>query len=334
MKKSIALMIITALSVSMLGACGTTKDSDTNNVQKSTQTQAQDASSEKSESDAKNISYPYTYTDAAGRAVELKEQPTRVAVDYLPLWETLAMLDVMPVAASGATNYKATWDAFKGYDLSGVEELGESDVNLEKLAEVKPDIILSQARDLNNLDIGNLEKVAPVAVFGNDTKMDWRKSLRDVAKIVNKEEKAEEVISDLDTKITEAREKIKTKYDGQTVMQISLMGQDKYYITYRSDLYDKTTGLGLNVPAGYTTSTSFEQISLESIVSMNPDYIFLNVFDGDDAIYQNLADNAVFKSLKAVQNNHVYTLDGGGHAMSPLATLYTINFITDTLIEQ
>jgi iron complex transport system substrate-binding protein len=71
---------------------------------------------------------------------------------------------------------------------------------------------------------------------------------------------------------------------------------------------------------------------MEAIVAMNPDYIFLNVFDGDEALYEAMQSNTVWQSLKAVKDGHVYRLDGGGHACSPLATVYTVNFITDALL--
>ncbi len=280
----------------------------------------------------RGLTYPYTYIDAAGREVVLEQEPARIAVNYLPLWETLLMLDVMPIAASGAQNYIATWDAFAGYELSSIQDIGTSEVNLELLTELQPDIILDQAFDVSNLDIVHLEKIAPVAVFGNDTKMDWRLSLREVARIVNKEAKAEEVIAEVDAKLALARTKLEENYSGDTVMQISMMGEDKYYCTYRPDLYDDSMGLGLNLPEGYTTALTYEQISMEAIVEMNPDYIFMNVFDGDEALFEALQENTVWKSLKAVRNGHVYRLDGGGHACSPLATVYTVNFITDAML--
>lgn len=350
MKKIITILMITVLSLMMITGCSTKSSVDTSESstqvsseettqeavtqETATQEEATDeaAQEETASESTSGITYPYTYTDAAGREVAIGSQPVKVAVDYLPLWETLIMLDVMPIAASGAENYKATWDAFKGYDLSSVQDLGDKEVNLELLAELEPDIILSQAYDINNLEIDNLEKIAPVAVFGNDTKMDWRLSLREVAKVVNKEAKAEEVIAEIDSKLQEDRVKLDEKYQGQTVIQVSVMGEDKYYCAYRPDLYDKETGLGLNLPEGYTTSETYEQISMEGIVEMNPDYIFLNIFDGDEAIYEALTKNEVWQSLEAVKAGHVYCLDGGGHACSPLATVYTVDFITDALL--
>lgn len=352
MKKSLSMITVGMLSFALLAGCANntsdeskkaetttttqeaTKEADTS-TSKDTATEAttKDTATEESK-EVSSITYPYVYTDEAEREVTIEKEPAKIVTNYLPLWESLILLGVKPLAVAGADNYIATWDAFQGYDVTGVQDLGASDVNLELLAELQPDIILNQSADVTNLEIDNFEKVAPVAVFGPKSKMDWRVSLREVAKVVNKEAKAEEVINEVDQKLAADREKLSTKYEGQTVLQFSLMGEDKYYVAYRPDLYDKATGLGLNVPEGYTTSTNYEQISMEAIVKMNPDYIFVNVFDGDEALLEALESNTVWKSLKAVQNGHVYRLDGGGHAPSGLATLYTVNFITDTLTAQ
>ncbi len=327
MKKILSIVAVTALSMLLLSGCQSNRENTTADI-----TDSPDITISAAESVAESgITYPYEYTDAAGRTIVIEKEPQAVVTNYLPLWETLILLGVKPIAVSGADNYIKTWDAFEGYDVSGVKDLGASELNLELLAQLKPDMILNQSYDMKNLEIGNLEKIGPVAVFGNDTKMDWRLSLREVAKIVNKQDKAEEVIKDMDEKLEADREKLAEKYKDQTVVQFSLMGKDKYYVAYRPDLYDKEKGLGLNVPEGFTQSETYEQISMEALVKMNPDYIFVNVFDGDEPLLEELENNSVWKSLKAVKNEQIYQIDGSGHAASPLATLYTVNFITDKL---
>ena len=326
MKKILSIVTVTALSLSLLSGCQSNSQKTTADAKDLTDMTESAVSVTES-----GIVYPYEYTDAAERTIVIEKEPQSIVTNYLPLWETLTLLGVKPVAVSGADNYIKTWDAFQGYDVSGVKDLGASELNLELLAQLKPDMILNQSYDTKNLEIGNLEKIGPVAVFGNDTKMDWRLSLREVAKIVNKQDKAEEVIKDLDDKLEADRVKLAEKYKDQTVVQFSLMGKDKYYVAYRPDLYDKEKGLGLNVPEGFTQSETYEQISMEALVKMNPDYIFVNVFDGDEPLLEELENNSVWRSLKAVKNEHIYQIDGSGHAASPLATLYTVNFITDKL---
>ncbi len=275
--------------------------------------------------------YPYTYTDSEGREITIEKQPTKVAISYLPHWESLILLGVTPVGTTSAAHYAETWDALKGYDLSSVVDLGDADINLELLASLEPDIILQQGYEKEAVD--NLEKIAPVVVFGPQVKMDWRYSLREIGKVVGKAQKAEEVIAEVDAKLADARVKLQEKYDGKTVMLMSIMSADSFYCAYRPDLYDSKTGLGLQVPEGFPDSEQYEQVSLEALAEMNPDYLFVNVFDGDEAYLEELNNNnSIWKSLKASKEGHVYRLDGSGHAASAISTVYTVDTIIDTLL--
>lgn len=344
MKKISKLFMIAALAAVFAVGCSKENNNTAKETNVESQVSSEAGSGETAESETDQVpeaeegeeavkEYPYTYVDAAGREIVIESEPLRVAVDYLPLWETLLMLDVTPVAATGVENYLATWDPFQGMDMGEIIDLGNgAELNFELLLEVKPDMFLHQEADPSNVDVTNYEEISPVAVFGPKTKMDWRLSLREVGKLLGKEEKAEEVIAEFDRKLEDARTKLQEKYEGQTIMQMSIMGADRYFCAYRPDLYDKEMGLGLNLPEGYTTSEVYEQISMEAIVAMNPDYIFVNVFDGDEAIYEELTSNSVWQSLKAVKEGHVVKLDGAGHAASGIATEYTVNKMIETLL--
>lgn len=341
MRKFSKLLMITALvAVFAVGCSKGNKDAATESntegvTSEPTATEAPEATEAPVTEEAAEPTkeYPYTYVDAAGRDIVIEKEVVRVATDYLPLWETLLMLDITPVAATGVENYLATWDPFQGMDMGEIIDLGNgAELNFELLLEVKPDVILHQEADPSNIDVSNFEQIAPVAVFGPKTKMDWRLSLREVGKLVGKEDKAEEVITAFDQKLADAREKLQAKYEGQTVMQISLMSADQYFVANKPVLYSKETGLGLNAPKGHTTSENYEQVSMEAIVAMNPDYIFVNVFDGDEAMYDELTSNSVWQSLTAVKEGRVVKLDGAGHANSGIATEYTVNKIIETLL--
>lgn len=314
-------LLLTVLALSLLAGCSKTAEqpeANTNSAETSTETAAA-------------TSGPYVYKDEAGREVSLKAAPEKVAATYLPLWESLILLEVTPVGVSGAENYLKTWDPFQGKDLGNVADLGSKEVNLELLTELGPDLILEQAYDLSSYDITNLEKIGPVAVFGPKAKMDWKYNLREVAKAVQKEEKAEAVIQEVESKLSASREALKDGYKDKKVMQMSLMALDKFFITYRPELYDPTSGLGLTPPEGFTTETSYTQISMEALASMNPDVIFINVFDGDEAVFEEFQKNPVWANLNAVKAGKVFRLDGSGHALSAMSTIYTVDKIVESL---
>lgn len=273
----------------------------------------------------------YEYTDAAGRTLAFEETPERIAVTYLPLWESALMLDIKPVAAGGVENYLTFWKPFDGLDLVDTIDIGQKETNMEVLTTADADLILMQANDIENPGVEPYEAIATTAVFGNETKTDWRLSLREVGALLNCSEKAEEAIAEVDATLADARENFNNQYEDQTVMMLSMMTESKLYMVYRDDLYDKETGLGLNTPEGFTTEAKYSELPLENLVNMNPNHLFLNVFPENQALYDELQQNPLWQSLDCVKNNQVYIIDGPGHSISPLSTVYTINYIIDTL---
>lgn len=279
---------------------------------------------------AASSAYPMTYTDALGTVITIEKKPERIAVSYLPYWEYLVALDYAPAAATMAERYKKTWDPFQKYNPGDVADLGDKEISLEKLAEVAPDLILIASKD-DGLE--NLQQIAPVVVLDPKVRLDWRFGLREVGKLIDKEEAAEQKIAEIEGTIKTAREKLQTQYKDETVIVMSLMGKDAYYCNRRPDFYSPETGLGLNVPEGFPTENKYVQVSMEALAKMNPDHIFVAVFDGDEGVYQELTQNPVWKTLNAVKNNDVHVLDGAAHASSVLATEYAVNAIVDELLK-
>jgi len=330
MKYKIVVSLI--LILALAGGCSS-QNSNNSESAKGGNTPKETVDKESNGSKEEISSESYTYIDEAGRELNFDQAPTRIVATYLPLWESLILLDIAPVGVSGADNYLATWDPFEGMDLGEVQDVGSEEVNLEMVAELEPDLILNQTYDINAYDIENLDKITTVAVFGPKSKMDWKLSLREVAKVVGVPEKAEEIIEEVQEKLDLSREKLRQGYAEKTVMQMSLMGVDRFFITYRPELYSEE-GLGLTPPKGFTKETSYEQISMEALVEMNPDVIFVNVFDGDEAMFEEFQENPVWQTLTAVQNKQVFRLDGSGHALSGLSTIYTVDKIVDILQNQ
>jgi len=334
MKKNTTVLLILLLTLSLFSvACS--NDEAISSEETTSTVQTETSVDDSNEETMNETLYPMTYVDMAEREIYFESQPQRIAISYLPHWETLIMLDTTPIATNNAKHYAETWDAFQGYEgLSSVVDLGATEVNLELLTSLEPDLILEQTYDISSYDIENLEKIAPVAVFGSQVKMDWRFSLREIGKCIGKAERAEEVIEEINGKLASYQDELKEANFNDTVMLMSMMGEDRYFIAYRPDLYDEESGLGLIEPDTFTTSENYEQISMESIVEMNPDYLFVNVFDGDEALFEALNENPVWQSLTAYKNGHIYRIDGSGHAASVISTVYTVDFITGKLLDE
>jgi iron complex transport system substrate-binding protein len=280
---------------------------------------------------ADDATWPRTYTDAAGRTVTLEKFPEKIVVDYLPYWEYLMALGITPAGASSAEHYRQTWDAFVDYDVSGVEDMGDPELNLEKLTALAPDLIFIATPD----GVENLEKIAPVIVMDGQLKQDSRYALREFGKILGLEDEAEERIAQFDTQLAEDREKLSAALEGKTVVMLSVMGKDRYFSARRGEFYDPTLGLGFTAPTGYPEfGAGYQQVPLETLAEMNPDILFLAVFDGDEAIAEELQSNPVWQTIQAVKDGMVFTLDGTAHSTSIVSTEYTASKMVDFLLSQ
>ncbi|MDF9758907.1 ABC-type Fe3+-hydroxamate transport system substrate-binding protein [Peribacillus simplex] len=163
------LTIFTIFAVFLLAACGNSKDQ---------------AEGNKAEDKKKDTSY--TIEHAMG-TTELKKTPKRVVVLTNEGTEALLALGIKPVGAVKSWLGDPWYDHIKD-DMDGVEVVGvEQEVNLEKIASLKPDLIIgSKIRQEAVYD--KLNAIAPT-VFSETLRGDWKENFKLYAKALNLEEK-------------------------------------------------------------------------------------------------------------------------------------------------
>ncbi|MDR2135560.1 MAG: ABC transporter substrate-binding protein [Treponema sp.] len=276
-----------------------------------------------------SAAWPRTYRDAAGRDVTLEKFPQKIVVDYLPYWEYLMALNIVPAGASSADHYRQTWDAFEGYDVSAVADMGGNELSLERLVALSPDLIFI-ARPSG---VENLEKIAPLIVMDGQLRQDWRYGLREFGKILGREREAEAKIGEVNARLGADKARLGAVLEGKTVLMLSVMGKGRYFSARRTDFYDPETGLGFTPPPGYPEfGAGYQQLSLEAIGEMDPDIVFLAVFDEDTSSADELRNNPVWKNIRAARDGKVFIIDGAAHATSIIATEYTIKRMVGFLL--
>lgn len=129
--------------------------------------------------------------------------------------------------------------------------------------------------------------------------------------------------------------KTKTKINSKAKQSNALViriRQGNIYI-YPEQVYFNSTlygDLGLKAPNEVKAAKAQELISLEKLSEMNPDHIFVQFSDDENAdkpdALKDLEKNPIWKSLKAVKKDHVYvnTIDPlaqGGTAWSKISFL-------------
>ncbi len=329
MKKLTGLILSAVFLTGILAGCAGTPAG--NNTSTSENTTAISDTNTPEPAQSEETAFPFTYTDARGKDVTIEKKPERIASVTWMITENLFALETPPVAADTWT-LLSEWASMKEYfQKYQVESLGEShtEINLEKLLEIKPDLIL--ATTANEKIYEQLEKIAPVIVFDSGVLFaDWQNSIREIAKVVGEETAAENFIDTTTVQVAEGREKI--AQTGKTVGFLRVISKSfsAFGIGQLSMYYDTEKGLGLTVPQGWAEEGA--ELSLEGLSEINPDYLFVS--GGEDQEYMDeLSKNSVWNSLTAVKEGHVYPIDLSGLTGGPLATKYGVQTVLDALAE-
>ncbi|MEI7026680.1 iron-siderophore ABC transporter substrate-binding protein [Paenibacillus sp. y28] len=285
------------ISALMLGACGTAGSMTPAGKQEG------GAATPSPAADAK----PRTIVHAAGQTI-VPAKVERVVTLTPHLADHLLSLGMKPVGS--VVREAGDFEPYIGEQLKGTESVGQSaSPNLEKVLQLKPDLILGEEKN-HSKPYEALSKMAPTIVYANkEMEQDWTLIYKKVAEAVGKQDLAEAKLKEFDAKTKGLKEKLTAKLGNETVVFFKVTDKDTRVMGSKSSLgkiaYEQ---LGLKYPAGLPEEEGEIKLALEKLPEINPDYIFLldvNVPDYADKLNEAL-ETPIWKSLKAVQNNHVY----------------------------
>ena len=204
------LSLFTIFSILLLAACGGNEDASKNTDEKS--------------SASKDTSY--TVEHAMGTET-LKETPKKVVILTNEGTEALLALGVTPVGAvqswTGDPWYDHIADEMKDVQVVGVE----SQVNVEAIAALKPDLIIGNKMRQEDI-YEQLKAIAPT-VFAETLRGNWKENFELYAKAVNKEEKGKEVISAYDQRIEDIKGELGDKLNMEVSMVRFMAGDVRIY---------------------------------------------------------------------------------------------------------
>ncbi|WP_246329022.1 iron-hydroxamate ABC transporter substrate-binding protein [Brevibacillus halotolerans] len=311
--KTARKVMLTICLTGVLSACG-----NSNNVTETAGKNGANAGSE-------TISYT-----AINGEVHIPKDPKRVVVaEEIYVGDILA-LGIKPVGIP----QKAFHNIYLKEKLDGIQNIGDG-TSTEKIMELKPDLIITFSGAEN---IDQLQKIAPtVAVeYG---KKDVREQVREFGKITNREDKANEWIAKWDKKVAEAKPRVKAVVGDKTVSILNPYSKGIYVFGSNFSrggevLYNE---LQLKAPAiiqkeVINSGTGFGSLSLETLPSYAGDYIFTSAWSGDDANPEVIYNSSIWKSLPAVKNDRVFTMDKNSSVFNdPISLEGQLDFIVEKL---
>ncbi|MEU8224252.1 iron-siderophore ABC transporter substrate-binding protein [Kribbella sp. NPDC048915] len=309
MKKLIGIVV--AGAVLALAGCGggSTKSADTGVGDKEVATGGRlfstaDTETAKLGSDAAPGAFPRTVKGALG-SVEIPKKPERVVVlDSGELDDVLA-LGITPVgmATTAGQNGVPSYLADKAQGIKTVG--GISELNLEAIAELKPDLILGSKLRANDL-YDKLNAIAPT-VFSIRPGFPWKENFLLVADAVGAEDKAVELLNAYQKRADEVKAEVSGSPTISLVRfrpgEIRLYGNLSFIGVILKDV-------GLPRPKVQDVQDLAVEVSQENIGQADGDWLFYSSYGKPDATDENKVVNGnLWKSLPPVKNGKSARVD-------------------------
>ncbi|WP_171056500.1 AraC family transcriptional regulator [Paenibacillus sinopodophylli] len=275
--------------------------------------------------------------------VEIPMEPVHIV--SLGLEDMLLSLDA-PLVQAGGTEGDYLYDELTEKNIPVVAS--SSTPNFEAILAAQPDLIMIINGYVDQAGYEKLSQIAPTLAYERD---DWKTSIVEIGKAINREEKAHAIIQAYDEKLKQARETI-----------VQTIGPDKTVALIRTsekeaDLFFPSFPYGgvLYNDLGLTASSSVAEfqkktdedwgytLSLEMLPELKSDYLFVTAgYSGSlEADFQKSLETVrelekleVWKAMPAVKQNHVYKISARHWMLSgPISESRKIDDVVKALTE-
>ena len=241
---------------------------------------------------------------------ELKKVPKRIVILDNLYGEILDPLHITPV---GATTGQADSQEFstlfkKQYKDAKVVSVGwQGNPDLDKIAELKPDLILMTGEQEDLYE--ELSEIAPTVGYqiNTDENWDYHETSLKVAEIFDKRDEMKKDLDRVDAREAVFAENVKAKFGNQKLMYLRVTDNDIRYYAYGhfGYLYDT---YHFNRAETFNPDDMFQVIDPDKLKDINPDLLIVQA-DSQELLDNKLKNTPVWTSLKAVQNNKVIYAD-------------------------
>ena len=216
-------------------------------------------------------------------------------------------------------------------ELKDVEVVSEE--NIEKIAELQPDLIIAASTTKN---IDKLGKIAPTVTYTYN-KVDYLTQHLEIGKLLNKEKEAQAWIDDFKARAKAAGEEIKSKIGEDATVTVLESYDKSMYIL--GDSWGRGTeilyqAMGLKMPENVKEMTGKEgyyTLSSEVLPEYVGDYLVISKYNDQDNSYQ---ETDVYKEIPAVKNNQVLEANAYEFIFNdPISLDYQLDFFKENFLK-
>ncbi|THA71407.1 iron-siderophore ABC transporter substrate-binding protein [Streptomyces sp. A0958] len=331
-----AVLTAATLGVGLLAGCGS--DSD-------------DKAGDKAPASSAGGAFPVTVEHAFG-ATKITKAPERVvSVGYTDDQDILAfgikpvgMVDQYPNPDGKTPDINTQWpwvkDKWGDARPEVIMKNGDAGPNYEKIAALRPDLIIAVYSEIDRAAYDKLSKIAPTVGRTKAEKepfsAPWQDNAVHIAKALGKEKEGKEMVAGIQEKL-DAAAKAHPEFAGQTAVPLSWYDNSVAPFTTTDVRGRLLTGIG------YKGDTEIDKIaggkfytklSPERMDLVDVDRVFVI---NDKADQEALKKSKLFSNLKAFKEGRVsYLLDSEGPAVGAAisqGTLLSMPYAIDELVK-
>ena len=248
--------------------------------------------------------FPVTVTDDSGRSVSVHAEPKRII--------SLAPSCTEVLFALGLGSRVVGVDKFSNYppEVANTEKVGGfSDPSLEKIASLKPDLLLGTS--MHKKFLPQFEALGvPVLLLEPRNPDGVLADIKLVGRVAGAQEAAEKVASQIASRIERVKSKVETVPKDQRPWV--------YYEVYSEPIMSVGPGtliyqlieLAGGRSISYDAQTDYPEFSAEVVIQRNPDVIIFPSFHGSESLtVDKLKSRPGWARIRAVREGHVYPVD-------------------------
>ncbi|WP_281869011.1 AraC family transcriptional regulator [Brevibacillus parabrevis] len=281
--------------------------------------------------DANNVAKveTITYKTTSGE-VTIPKNPKRVIILADSYVGYFLALGIKPV---GLSEFALNHPFYAG-KVDGIENIGgygDDSNSLEKLLELKPDVII--ALD-NAKNLENIQKIAPTVAIKYGEK-NLREQLRAFGKAFGREQEAEAWIANWDSKVAKYKPAVHEVVGDK---KVAILGGDMKSLGAFGDFYGRGGEIlyrefGLKAPEIIQKATmdigkGYVALSHEKLPEYAGDFLFI-----EDSLEKEISKNELWQQLDAVKNKRVYTIDSNTFYFNdPLSLEKQFDYIAGKLL--
>lgn len=279
---------VTAISLTIASGCG----SNASDVKKNEPVQAVKST------DTRTTQYPLILKDSNNDEVKIDKEPQKVISLGPNITETIFAIGAGDKLA-GRTDYCDYPEEAKKVQAVG----SLTDPSIEKIAEIKPDVVIASTHfkpevEKKLKDIG----VKVVVLYSEESFDGVYKTIDDMGKLLNRQDGADKVIKDMQSKVQMVQDKVKG-LNKPSLYYVVGFGKSQYTAGGDTFIGKIIEMAGAKNAADDVKGWSY---SLEKLVEKNPDLLVCSKFN--DAKKGIQSENG-YKDLKAVKEGKLYELD-------------------------